>query len=130
MSFKFSKKSLEKLNHSKLHPELRKLMLEAIQNSPIDFSIIETVRTIEQQKINLAKGVSKTMRSKHIPSVNKSGMCEAVDVVPYPVNWHDINRFLKLANHIKNTAKTLEIEVAYGGDWKSFKDYPHWELKS
>lgn len=130
MSFKFSKKSLEKLNHSKLHPELRRLMLEAIQNSPIDFSIIETVRTIEQQKINLAKGVSKTMRSKHIPSMNKSGMCEAVDVVPYPINWHDISRFIKLANHIKNTAKTLEIEVVYGGDWKSFKDYPHWELKS
>lgn len=130
MSFKFSKKSLEKLNHTKLHPELKKLMLEAIKNSPVDFSILETVRTVEQQKINVAKGVSKTMRSKHIPSTNKSDMCEAVDVAPYPINWHDINRFLKLANHIKNTAKILEIEVVYGGDWKSFKDYPHWELKS
>ena len=56
MSFKFSKKSLEKLNHTKLHPDLRQLMLEAIKNSPIDFSVIETVRTVEQQKINVAKG--------------------------------------------------------------------------
>lgn len=129
MTFKFGAKSLKLLNHTKLHPKLKLLMNEAIKTSPIDFSIIETVRTIEQQRINVAKGVSKTMKSRHIPSTNKSGLCEAVDVAPYPINWKDISRFIKLSNHIKLIAKQLNIPIEYGGDWKTLKDYPHYELK-
>lgn len=127
--FKFSKKSLEKINNFKFHPKLRYLLNEAIKTSPIDFAVIETVRTIEQQKINVAKGVSKTMRSRHIPSVNKSGLCEAFDIAPYPINWKDIKRFILLSQHIKNTAKRLGINIEYGGDWKTFKDYPHYQLR-
>lgn len=129
MSFKFGAKSLKLLNNAKLHPKLRYLMNEAIKTSPIDFTIIETVRTIEQQRINVAKGVSKTMKSRHIPSTNKSGLCEAIDVAPYPINWKDVKKFIQLSEHIKNVAKQLNINVTYGGDWKSFKDYPHWQLK-
>lgn len=126
--FKFSKKSLEKINNPKVHPKIKQLLLEAIKTSPIDFTVIETVRTIEQQKIYVAKGTSKTMKSRHIPSTNKSGLCEAVDIAPYPINWKDINRFIKLSQHIKLTAKQLGISIEYGGDWKTFKDYPHYEL--
>lgn len=129
MSFKFGAKSLKLLNNAKLHPKLRHLMNEAIKTSPIDFTIIETVRTIEQQIINVAKGVSKTMKSKHIPSTNKSGLCEAVDIAPYPIDWNNIARFKQLAEHIKLTAKQLNIPIEYGGDWKTLKDYPHWQLK-
>ena len=127
--YSFSKKSLEKVNNPKLHPRLRELLIEAIATSPIDFTVIETVRTVEQQKINVAKGVSKTMRSRHIPSTNKSGLCEAVDIAPYPINWQNIGRFKTLAGHIKATAKKMNISITWGGDWTSFKDYPHYELK-
>ncbi len=127
--FKFGSKSLKLINNAKLHPKLKLLLTEAIKTSPIDFTVIETVRTIEQQKINVAKGVSKTMKSRHIPSTNKSGLCEAVDIAPYPINWKDIKSFIKLSEHIKNVAKTLGIGITYGGDWKTFKDYPHYELK-
>lgn len=130
MNFKFSKNSLDRLNHEKLHPDLKRLMIEAIKTSPIDFSVLETVRTVAQQKSNVAKGVSRTMKSRHIPSTNASGLCEAIDIAPYPINWHDIKRFILLANHIKETAKSLNIGIVHGGDWKSFKDYPHYELKS
>lgn len=126
--FKFSKKSLLKLNHSAIHPLIKKLMLEAIKTSPLDFTIIETVRTIEQQKVNVKKGVSKTMKSRHIPSTNKSGLCEAIDIAPYPINWKDIKGFIELSKHIKKTALKLGIKIEYGGDWKSFKDYPHYQL--
>jgi peptidoglycan L-alanyl-D-glutamate endopeptidase CwlK len=129
MSFKFGAKSLKLLNNAKLHPKLRHLMNEAIKTSPIDFTIIETVRTIEQQKINVAKGVSKTIKSRHIPSTNKSGLCEAIDIAPYPINWKDINRFIKLSQHIKLIAKQLKIPITWGGDFKGFFDAPHYELK-
>ena len=127
--FKYSTKSLEKINNPKLHPKLKLLLLEAIKTSPIDFTVIETVRTIEQQKINIAKGVSKTLKSKHIPSTNKSGMCEAFDIAPYPVDWKNIKRFIILSQHIKRVAQNLHIDIIYGGDWKTFKDYPHYQLK-
>lgn len=128
--FKFGSKSLKLINNAKLHPKLKQLLNEAIKTSPLDFTVIETVRTIEQQRINVAKGVSKTLKSRHIPSTNKSGLCEAVDIAPYPINWKDIKSFLRLSEHIKNVAKQLNINITYGGDWKSFKDYPHYELKN
>ena len=82
--YKFSNKSLERLNNPKVHPKIRQLMNEAIKYAPIDFTVIETVRTVAQQKLNVAKGVSKTMKSRHIPETNKSGLCEAIDIAPTP----------------------------------------------
>ena len=49
------------------------------------FTIIETVRTIEKQREYLKKGISQTMKSRHIPEGNKSGLCEAADIAPYSV---------------------------------------------
>lgn len=126
--YKFSAKSLSKLNNSKVHPKIKILMQEAIKTSPIDFTIIETVRTIEQQKINVAKGVSKTMNSKHIPSSNKSGYCEAIDIAPYPIDWKNIKRFDELGEHILKTAKKLNIKVRWGKTFTTLVDRPHFEL--
>lgn len=127
--YKFGKKSLERLNNKQFHPALKLLMEKAIETSPLDFTIIETVRTKEQQALNVKKGVSKTMLSRHIPATNKSGYSEAVDIAPYPIDWSDIERFKQLAIHIKKTADLLGIKIEWGGDWKTFKDYPHWQLK-
>ena len=127
--FYFSKKSLEKINNHKFHPRLRELLIQAISTSPIDFTVIETVRTVEQQKINVAKGVSKTMRSRHIPSSNVSGYCEAFDIAPYPIDWNDKARFKQLSNHILETAQKMEIKLTWGGTWKTLVDMPHFELK-
>ncbi len=126
--FKFSKKSSERLNNRLVHPLIKKLMNEAIKNSPLDFTIVETVRTLEQQKINISKGVSKTIKSRHISGFNKSKLCEAIDIAPYPIDWKNIKRFIELSCHIKKTAQKLGIKVEYGGDWKNFKDYPHYQL--
>lgn len=127
--FTFGIKSLSKINDSKFHPKLRMLLMEAIKTTPIDFTVLETVRTVEQQKQNVAKGVSKTMKSRHIPSTNKSGLCEAFDIAPCPVDWKNIARFVELSKHIFTTANKLGIQIEWGGNWKTFKDYPHYQLK-
>ena len=102
-------------------------MLESIKEAPCDFTIIETVRTYEKQKMYLERGVTKTMKSKHIPLSNKSGLCEAIDIAPYPINWSDIEKFKKLSKHIKTVASKLGINIVWGGDWGW--DYPHYELR-
>lgn len=126
--YSFSVKSLNLLNNPKLHPSLRTLMLEAIKDSPIDFTIIETVRTMEKQKEYFKAKATRTLKSRHIPQTNASGFGEAVDIAPYPINWKDTKRFADLAAHIKRKAKELNIKINWGGDWKTFIDMPHYEL--
>lgn len=58
----------------------------------------------------------------------------AVDVVPWPLDW-DISdpdvlaTWIALADEIKATAERLGIEVEWGGDWRNFRDFPHWQIK-
>lgn len=127
--YSFSVKSLNLLNNPKFSPTLRLLLMEAIKDSPIDFTIIETVRTLEKQKEYYNKGTTKTLKSRHIPNVNKSGFAEAVDISPYPINWADLSRFRKLSEHILKKAEQLNIPITWGGNWKSLVDMPHYELK-
>lgn len=129
MTYCFSVRSWNKLNMDEVHPDIKRLMVEAIKTSPIDFTIIETVRSLRKQKENIKNGVSKTLKSRHIPGFNKSGLCEAVDIAPYPIDWQDLERFRALAAHIKQTALKLNIPITWGGDWTSFVDMPHYELK-
>lgn len=127
--YSFSVKSLNLLNHPKFSPTLRLLLMEAIKDSPIDFTVLETVRTLERQKELKASGKSQTLKSRHIPSSNISGYCEAADIAPYPINWQDLNRFRKLSEHILKKANQLGIPITWGGNWKSLVDMPHYELK-
>ena len=53
----------------------------------------------------------------------------AVDVVPYPIDWDDIERFKELGWYAKGVAKVLKYPIQWGGDWKTFKDYPHYQIK-
>ena len=127
--YSFSVKSLNLLNNPKLNPSLRTLFMEAIKDAPLDFTIIETVRTKEKQLEYVTKGASKTMRSRHIPETNSSGFCEAVDAAPYPIDWNDKERFKKLAAHILKKANQLNIPITWGGNFKTLVDMPHYELK-
>ncbi|MGL5735297.1 MAG: M15 family metallopeptidase, partial [Beijerinckiaceae bacterium] len=70
---KWSKRSLDNL--AGIHPDLRRVMDRALHESPIDFTVIEGLRTVERQKELVAKGASKTMNSRHITG-------HAVDLMP------------------------------------------------
>ena len=127
--FVLSQRSLERLQG--VHPDLVAVVKRAIEITPIDFAVIEGVRTTERQKQLLAAGASKKLKSRHIPSSNKSGMGEAVDLAPIidgQFRW-DWPLFHKLAPAVKDAAKELRVDIQWGGDWRTFKDGPHFELK-
>ena len=67
-------------------------------------------------------GLNKKSKHNYFPS-------KAVDVVPFPLDWNDIESFKNLAIIVKKKAKELNIDVEWGGDWTSLKDYPHWQVK-
>jgi len=155
---KFGRKSTTQL--STCHPLLQQLFNEIVKE--YDCSILEGARSIQRQQLLFDAGNSKTMNSKHIP-VN--GWSRAVDVVPYPISWggkeqknlllaintrnkKELNkllteyklvfgRFYHFAGYVQGIAKSMNIELIWGGDWDSdkkfgdqtFHDLPHFQLK-
>lgn len=95
----------------------------------MDFKVIDGLRTLEEQKINVARGKSWTLDSKHLDGL-------AVDLAPWPVNWKDTEMFCVLAGVMKAAAHTQGIKLRWGGDWDSDnsavderkRDYGHFEI--
>ena len=121
MNFKFSQRSLDRLQG--VHPDLVKVVIKALEISEIDFCITEGLRSIEKQKQLVAKGASTTMRSRHLTG-------HAIDlaaVIDKEIRW-DWALYDKLAQSMKEAAHELQIPIEWGGDWKTFKDGPHFQL--
>lgn len=109
------------------HPDLRKVIERAAELSPLEFIVLEVVRTLARQRDLVAKGASRTMNSRHIPG--KDGFSHAVDIAPMDggqVSWA-WPLYHKLAPAVKQAAKDVGVPIEWGGDWR-FKDGPHWQL--
>lgn len=122
MTRKFGSRSLKSMQG--IHPDLRLVLDKALQDSPLDFVVIEGLRTKERQKQLVASGASKTLDSRHITG-------HAVDLLPIGVDGKpafDWPLYNQLGPAVKKAAADLGIELDWGGDWKSFKDGPHFEL--
>ncbi|WP_439242469.1 M15 family metallopeptidase [Lonepinella sp. BR2474] len=117
--FRFSKRSENNLKG--VHEDLVRVVRRALTLTEQDFMVICGLRTFEEQKEMVAKGTSKTLNSRHLTG-------HAVDLVPYPVDWNDWSKFAQIAKAMKQAAKDLKVQIVWGGDWKSFKDGPHFEL--
>lgn len=119
--FRLSTRSLITLEG--IHPDLRKTVQHAITITPIDFAVLEGVRSIERQRELFDRGATKTMNSRHLTG-------HAVDIAPYidgEVSWHWPD-YHELAAVIKQAAEDQGVPIEWGGDWRSFKDGPHWQL--
>lgn len=118
----WSKRSLASLQG--IHPDLRRVMDRALSESPVDFTVIEGLRTQARQRELVAKGASKTMNSRHITG-------HAVDLLPHGPDGKgafDWPLYHRLAPAVKSAAKAEGVTLVWGGDWRSFKDGPHFEL--
>lgn len=116
--YMLGKRSRENLEG--VHPDLVAVVERAIQLTKQDFTVIEGMRTLARQEQLVSKGASKTMNSRHLTG-------HAVDLVPYPVAW-DWPLFYPIADAMKLAAKELDVDLEWGGDWRTFKDGPHFQL--
>ena len=119
MSYKLGTRSMQNL--SGVHPDLVSVVKRAIQITEQDFTVIEGIRNLNRQRELFKAGKSKTLNSRHLTG-------HAVDMVPWPVDWNDLSRFEVVAEAMKEAAEELNVELDWGGDWKSFYDGPHFEL--
>jgi len=94
----------------------------------IPIFVFETGRVIERQKYLKSKGWSTTLKSKHLiwPHYNK--LSRAVDFVVKINNRWSWN-YKKHKVYYDKLGELYKIYgLIWGGDWKSFKDYPHGQL--
>lgn len=106
-----------------VHPDLVLVVKRAIQLTDVDFAVLEGLRTRTRQLELVRAGASKTMNSRHLTG-------HAVDLGAYvqgKVRW-DWPLYYKIAGAMKRAARELEVPLEWGGDWKSFKDGPHFQL--
>lgn len=107
-----------------LDSRIQDVLNEAIKHT--DFSIIDGHRDMERQNHYFNEGVSK-VRWPH--SRHNSFPSQAVDIVPYPGGFENPNAaFDRMATYVLASASRLEVPLEWGGHWKGFPDYAHFEL--
>lgn len=126
-NFKFSQRSENNLKG--VNPDLVKVIRRALELTPVDFIVIEGLRTQARQKELVATGKSQTMNSRHL-----SG--NAVDIIPVNTTWQ-IKEFAPILNAVKQAAVEQGIKLRFGINWKNdpslpietkFIDAPHVEI--
>lgn len=121
MSIVLGQRSLSRLEG--VHPDMVRVVKKAAALSSLDFTVLEGLRTEARQKQLMDLGATKTMNSRHLTG-------HAVDLAPMvggTVRW-DWPLYHQLAVIVKEAAKAENVPIQWGGDWRTFKDGPHWEL--
>lgn len=126
---RFSNRSMDALKTCDLR--LQEVLTEAIKH--IDFMVLEGHRGKEAQDKAFNGGFSKVRwpNGKHNTFPSK-----AVDIVPWPIDWNDTERFVLFAGFIMGIAAMKGIQLRWGGDWnrntqnkdERFRDWGHFEL--
>lgn len=104
-----------------VHPDLVRVVRRAAKKA--SFIVTEGLRTQARQRQLVEAGASRTMNSRHLTG-------HAVDVaalVGGKVRW-DWPLYAAIAREMKQAAADLGVPLVWGGDWRTFKDGPHFEL--
>jgi peptidoglycan L-alanyl-D-glutamate endopeptidase CwlK len=109
-----------------VHPDLVRVVMRCAKDwkdAGTGFIVTCGLRTLAEQKVLVAKGASKTMRSRHLTG-------HAVDLaatIAGKVRW-DWPLYDRLAKAMKAAAKAEKVAVEAGADWPKFRDGPHFQL--
>lgn len=121
--------TLSKRSHQILcsvEPKLYDLFETAIINSPHDITVYHGMRSEAEQAEMIKNGASKVARSKHQDGKAVDFFVVGDDGKP---DWESTDKYKEVAEHIKDCAARLGIDIVWGGDWRNFKDFVHIELK-
>lgn len=124
-----------------VNPALVAIVREAATQVP--FAVIEGLRTKERQNQLLKQGATKTLNSYHLTG-------HAVDLWPVDENGKNLpsdaafkrgsaeakaadkalwDGLRKIAQVMKLVAADRGVALTWGGDWKTFPDGPHFQIK-
>lgn len=110
MTYHLGTKSLAELNG--VDHRLVSVVKRAIEITEVDFAVHDGIRTVEEQRQYVAKGTSKTMRSKHLEG-------RAVDLVPWingKLRW-EWGSIYHIAAAMVLAAREKGVKLRWGGAW-------------
>lgn len=96
----------------------------------IPFIVTQGVRTIAEQRALFASGATKINPDDPRHPIGRHITGHAIDIaalVNGKVRW-DWPLYARIANVMKQAAKEKGIPIEWGGDWRTFKDGPHFQL--
>lgn len=106
-----------------VHKDLVRVVKHAAELADIPFVVTEGVRTLQRQRELVASGASTTLKSRHLTG-------HAVDLaalVGKEIRW-DWPLYADIASAMKSAAALENVPIEWGGDWRKFKDGPHFQL--
>ncbi len=134
MTFSFSKRSIGNLIG--VHVDLVRVMNLAITMTPVDFGVINGVRTCLRQHELFTEGASELDCPP--PAGKPMGRHVTGHAVDFDVWIHnagsavvswDVKYYIQVATAIKNAAAQIHVPILWGGDWVHFRDWGHVELQ-
>jgi len=108
--FALSERSLSRLEG--VNRELVNVVTDAIKISTIDFGVVQGLRTPAEQAALVAKGASKTMKSKHLDGL-------AVDLMAYlngRASW-ELTLYDNIADAMRKAAIANNLPLRWGAAW-------------
>ena len=117
--YKLSNRSLDRL--SGVDDRLVEVVKAAIQETEVDFGVIQGLRTLEEQKKLFESGASQTMKSKHLDGL-------AVDLMAYVGgrgSW-ELNVYDEIADAMKWAADDVGVPIRWGAAWH-IADIREWD---
>lgn len=123
-----------------VHPSLVAVIVEAARTCPINFMVVEGVRSKETMWLNwgkgrtvaqcVAAGVPSVYAKPGLPKVTwlanplnsnhrlrEDGFGRAADLLPAPYDWKDPTPFAIVAAHMLKASNTLKVPIRWGKDW-------------
>jgi len=125
----FGRTSIARLNTC--HPLIQLVARKVIKT--YDITVVCGWRDKESQIVAFQTGKSTVSwpKSKHNNMFENKPYSLAIDLAPWINNgipWNDIGEFKHMAGRVLQAAEDLGIDLEWGGEWLSIKDYPHFQL--
>lgn len=94
-----------------IHGDLEAWVRRLIQITPVDFVVLEGLRTLERQAQLIASGASQTFKSRHLTG-------HAVDLGAWvgTVRW-DMGLYYQIADAGRQACLETGIPIRWGGAW-------------
>lgn len=116
-----------------VHDDLVAVVVRASEITGQPFIVVEGLRSLDRQKQLVAAGASQTLRSRHLTG-HAVDLAAFIDMdgsgdytKPDNIRW-DWPLYTTISIAMKDAASQLSIPIEWGGDWKTFKDGPHFQL--
>lgn len=108
-----------------VHPDLVHLFEEVVKT--YDCAVLSGYRDEAEQNA-LVEHDPPRSRLRYPDSKHNRQPAHAVDVAPWPIDWSNLTRFAHFAGYVSRIAWEMQIPVTWGGWWRGFPDYSHFEL--